>query len=81
MLAAEDSAKLSSIMDEVKALRERMDSLEDLLQALIDLHTTAYEIRDDYLEHLDEIEQKGDFQEFSDIDDLKRLIDEEENCA
>lgn len=81
MLAAEDSAKLSSIMDEVRALRERMDTLEDLLQALIDLHTQAYEIRDDYLEHLDELEKKGDFQEFSDIDDLRRLIENGENSA
>jgi hypothetical protein len=81
MLAAEDSAKLSSIVDEVRTLKERVDTLEEQLQALIDLHTKAYEIREDYLEHLDEIEQKGDFVEFSDIGDLKRLIEEEENCV
>lgn len=81
MLAAEDSAKLSSIMEEVRALRERMDIMEDLLHDIIDLHSQAYEIRDDYLKHLDEIEQKGNFQEFSDIDDLRRLIEKGENRA
>jgi hypothetical protein len=79
MLAAEDSVMLSSIMNEVRALRERMDTLEGLLQDLVDIHAQAYEVRDDYLQHLVEIEQKGDFQEFSDIDDLKRLIVEGES--
>ena len=62
-----------SILDE---LRYKMDRIEKMVETLIDIYTdTFYEIREEYLEKLEEI-RKEEFEEFSDVDELRKLIEE-----
>jgi hypothetical protein len=63
-----------SILDE---LRYKMDRIEKMVETLIDIYTdTFYEIREEYLKKLEEI-RKEEFEEFSDVDGLRKPIEEE----
>jgi hypothetical protein len=37
------------------------------------------EVRDEYLSHLDELDEKGEFEEFTDIGELRRRIENAES--
>ena len=57
-------------------LRYKVDRIEKMVETLIDIYTDAfYEIREEYLEKLEEIKKEG-FERFSDIDELRKLIEE-----
>ncbi len=57
-------------------LRYKVDRIEKMVETLIDIYTDAfYEIREEYLEKLEKIKKEG-FEEFSDIDELRKLIEE-----
>jgi hypothetical protein len=48
-----------------------------MLKALIDIYTDAvYEVKGEYLEKLRKILQEGKFEEFPDLESLKRLLEE-----
>ena len=54
--------------------------MEERLQTLADMHNESeFEVRDEYLSHLDELEEKGEFEEFSDIGELRRRIENAES--
>ena len=48
-----------------------------MLETLVEIYTDAfYVVKEEYLEKLDKIRKEGDFETFSDIEDLRRLIEE-----
>lgn len=62
-----------------KALKKRVEEMEERLQTLADLHNESeLEVRDEYLSHLDELDEKGEFERFSNIGELRRRIENAE---
>ncbi len=46
-------------------------------EALIDIYTDAvYEVKDEYVEKLQKVRQEGKFEEFSDLESLKRSLED-----
>lgn len=77
MIEAEEMRVIGSMMDDIRALKKRVEEMEAQLQALVDMHCDSeLEVRDDYVERLDELEKKGEFEEFSDIEELKRRFED-----
>lgn len=78
MIEAQETGIISSMADDIKALKIRIEELEAQLQILMDMHSdTELELQEDYLEDLDKIEEKGKFEDFSDFEELKRRIESE----
>ncbi len=76
MIEAENTA-ISSIQNDLKVLREKVDRMEDMLETLIDIYTDAvYTVKDEYVEKLQKVRQEGKFEEFSDLESLKRSLEE-----
>lgn len=76
MIEAENTA-ISSIQNDLKVLREKVDRMEDMLETLIDIYTdTVYTVKDEYVEKLQKVRQEGKFEEFSDLESLKRSLEE-----
>jgi hypothetical protein len=80
MIEAKETSIICSMMDELKVLKKRVEEMEERLQTLTDMHSeSAFEVRDDYLVHLDKLEEKGEFEEFKDIGELRRRIEKVEH--
>ena len=80
MIEAKETSIICSMMDEIKVLKKRVDEMEERLQTLADIHSkSVFEVRDEYLAHLDELEEKGEFEEFTDIGELRRRIEKAEH--
>ncbi len=48
-----------------------------MLETLVEICTDAfYDVKEEYFEKLEEIRKEGNFETFSDIEDLKRGIEE-----
>ena len=80
MIEAKEMGIISSMMDDIKILKKRVEEMEERLQTLADMHSESeFDVRDEYLSHLDELEEKGKFEEFSDIEELRRRIENAES--
>ena len=52
--------------------------MERMLETLVEIYTDAFfEVKDEYLEKLEKIRKEGDFETFTDIKDLRKLIEED----
>jgi hypothetical protein len=79
MIEAKEMSIISSMMDDIKALKKRVEEMEERFQTLADMHRESeLEVRDEYLSHLDELDEKGEFEDFSDIGELRRRIENAE---
>jgi predicted metal-dependent hydrolase len=77
MIEAENTA-ISSIQNDLRTLGKKVDRMEDMLETLIDIYTdTFYVVKDEYVEKLQKIRQEGNFEEFSDLESLKRSLEED----
>ncbi len=77
-IEAQETGIISSMADDIKALKIRIEELEAQLQILINMHREAeLELREDYLADLDEIEETGKFEDFLNFEDLRRRIETE----
>jgi len=77
MIEAENTA-ISSIQNDLKALGKKVDRMEGMLETLIDIYTdTFYVVKDQYVEKLQKIRLEGKFEEFSDLESLKRSLEED----
>ncbi|VVB72951.1 Uncharacterised protein [uncultured archaeon] len=57
--------RLSPIQNDLKALGEKVDRMEGMLETLIDIYTEAfYVVKDEYVEKLQKICLDGKFEEF-----------------
>jgi len=58
MIEAEDMSIISSIMDDLRILKNKVGEMEEQIQALADMHSDSdLEIREEYLVHLDELRE------------------------
>jgi len=78
MAEAKEMNIIDSMMEDIIVLKKRIEEMEERLQALADMHNES-EIREEYLEHLDQIERNGEFEDFSDIGALRRRIENAES--
>jgi len=68
------------MMDELKVIKKKVEEMEERLQTLTDMQSeSAFKVRDDYLVHLDKLEEKGEFEEFIDSGELRRRIEKVEH--
>ncbi len=80
MIEAKEMGIISSMMDDIKVLKKKVEEMEERLQTLADMHNESeFDVREEYLSHLDELEEKGEFEEFSDIGELRRRIENAES--
>jgi len=77
MMEVEEKNILRAILENVKSLKGRIEGMEGVLETLVEIYTDAfYEVKDEYLVELEKIRKEGDFETFTDIEDLRKLIEE-----
>jgi hypothetical protein len=80
MIDAEEMRIISSILDDIQVLKKRVEEIEERLQILADLHGDSnLEAQEEYIAHLDELEENGEFEEFHSIEELKNRVEKAEN--
>jgi len=73
----EEKKMINAILDDVKDLKGKVEGMEGMLETPVEIYTNAfYVVKEEYLEKLEKIRKEGDFETFSDIEDLRRLIEE-----
>ncbi|MCK4731254.1 MAG: hypothetical protein KAT65_02245 [Methanophagales archaeon] len=78
MMEVKEKNILRAILEDVKSLKGRVEGMEGMLETLIEIYTDAfYEVKDEYLEKLEKIREESDFETFSDIEDLRKSIEED----
>ena len=78
MMEVKEKNILRAILEDVKSLKGRVEGMEGMLETLIEIYTDAfYEVKEEYLMKLEKIREEGDFETFSDIEDLRKLIEED----
>jgi hypothetical protein len=76
MIEAEEMSIISTMRDDLRILKKKVEEMEGQIRALSDLHSDFdQEVREDYLVHLDELEANGKFEEFTDISALRKHIE------
>ena len=76
-MEVEEKNMMRAILEDVKSLKGRVEGIEGRLEILVEIYTDAFcEVKDEYLEKLEKIRKEGDFETFSDIEDLRRGIEE-----
>ena len=76
LMELEEKKMINAILEDVKSLKGRVEGIEGMLETLVEIYTdTFYEVKEEYLEKLEKIRKEGDFETFSDIEDLRRLIE------
>jgi hypothetical protein len=74
MIEAENTV-ISSIQNDLRTLGKKVDRMEGMLETLIDIYTdTFYVVKDEYVEKLQKIRLEGKFEEFSDLESLKKSL-------
>lgn len=80
MIETEEMSIINSIIEDLRFLKNKVGEMEEQIQALTDMHNDSeLDVREEYLVHLDELERKGNFEEFSDLDSLRKRIEKGEN--
>ena len=78
MMEVEEKGMIKAILEDVKSLKSRVEGMERMLETLVEIYTDAFfEVKDEYLEKLEKIRKEGDFETFTDIKDLRKLIEED----
>lgn len=78
MMEVEEKDMIRAILEDVKSLKGKVEGIEGMVETLVEIYTDAfYVVKDEYLEKLEEIRKEGDFETFSDIEDLRKLIEED----
>ena len=77
MMEVKEKNMIRAILEDMKTLKGRVEGMEGMLETLVEIYTDAfYEVKEEYLEKLEKIRKEGDFETFSDIEDLRRRIEE-----
>ena len=77
MMEVEEKNMMKETLEDVKTLKGRVEGMEGMLETLVKIYTDAfYEVKDEYLEKLEKIREAGDFETFTDVEDLRKLIEE-----
>ncbi|NQE52999.1 hypothetical protein C5S29_05355 [ANME-1 cluster archaeon GoMg3.2] len=63
MMEVEEKNMIRAILEDVKSLKGKVEGIEEMLEILVQICTDAfYEVKDEYLEKLEEIRKEGDFE-------------------
>ena len=75
MMEVEEKNMIRAILEDVKSLKGRVGGMEGMLETLVEIYTDAfYEVKDEYLEKLEEIrKEEGKF--FSSIEQFDRYFE------
>ena len=77
-MKVEEKNMIRAILEDVETLKGKVEGMEGMLETLVEIYTDAfYEVKDEYLEKLEEIRKEGDFETFLGIEDLRKLIEED----
>ena len=77
-MEVEEKSMVRAILEDVKVLKGKVEGMEGMLETLVEIYTDVfYEVKEDYLKKLEKIRKEGDFETFSGIEDLRRLIEED----
>lgn len=77
-MEVEEKGMVRAILEDVKVLKGKVEGMEGMLETLVEIYTDVfYEVKEDYLKKLEKIRKGGDFETFSGIEDLRRLIEED----
>ena len=77
-MEVEEKRMVRAILEDVDVLKGKVEGIEGMLETLVEIYTDVfYEVKEDYLKKLEKIRKEGDFETFSDIKDLRRLIEED----
>jgi len=75
MMEVEEKKMINAILEDVKSLKGKVEGMEGMLETLIEIYTDAfYEVKDKYLEKLEEI-RKERGKVFSSIDEFDRYFE------
>jgi len=75
MMEVEEKNMIRAILEDVKSLKGRVEGMEGMLETLVEVYTDAfYEVKDEYLEKLEEI-RKERGKVFSSIDEFDRYFE------
>jgi len=76
-MEVEEKSMVRAILEDVEVLKGKVEGVEGMLETLVEIYTDVfYEVKEDYLKKLEKIRKEGDFETFSGIEDLRRLIEE-----
>jgi hypothetical protein len=76
-MEVEEKNMMRAILEDVEVLKSKVASMEGLLETLVEIYTDAfYEVNEAYLEKIEKIRKEGNFETFTDIKNLRRLIEE-----
>jgi len=74
-MEVEEKNMIRAILEDVKTLKGRVEGMEGMLETLVEVYTDAfYEVKDEYLEKLEEI-RKERGKVFSSIDEFDRYFE------
>ena len=77
-MEVEEKSMVRAILEDVEVLKGKVEGMEGMLETLVEIYTDVfYEVKEDYLKKLEKIRKEGDFETFSGIGDLRRLIEED----
>ena len=77
-MEVEEKSMVRAILEDVEVLKGKVEGMEGMLETLVEIYTDVfYEVKEDYLKKLEKIRKEGDFETFSGIEDLRRLIEED----
>ena len=77
-MEVEEKNMIRAILEDVETLKGKVEGIEGMLETLVEIYTDAfYEVKDEYLEKLEKIRKEGNFERFSGIEDLRKLIGED----
>jgi len=69
---------MRAILEDMEVLKGKVEGMEGMLETLIEIYTDVfYEVKGEYLKKLEKIRKEGDFETFSDIEDLRKLVEED----
>ena len=75
-MEVEEKNMIRAILEEVEILKGKVEGMEGMLETLVGIYTdTFYEVKEEYLKKLEGIRKGGDFELFSDIEELKKTIE------
>ena len=75
-MEVEEKSMVRAILEDVEVLKGKVEGIEGMLETLVEIYTDVfYEVKEDYLKELEKIRKEGDFETFSGIEDLRRLIE------
>ena len=76
-MEVEEKNMMKEILEDVKTLKGRVEGMEGMLETLVKIYTDAfYDVKEEYLEKLEKIRKEGEFETFTDVEDLRKLIEE-----